>query len=278
MLADASNTPQTEMLHHHASPPALDIRFTTAALLASMLLSAGCATLGRAPVVTDRPDFTESTLTIAPGHVQVEAGSTYSEEGDLASTSVGELFTRIGIASRMELRLVGNSLVYQRLAGAPGRWGREDATLGAKLRLLDAPETPSWTPALSVIVGASLPSGTSELRAPHAQPEVKLLASWSINDRVSFSSNANYARPSDRTGSVDEYSGSASFGFTLTERVGAYTEAFGFFPRQGPSRQFFNVGSTLLLSPDLQLDARVGAGPSTKSGDYFVGVGLVRRW
>jgi hypothetical protein len=267
------------MMHHRA--PCL--RFvpgpSVIALVASALLSTGCATLGgKPPLVSDRPDFTESTPTIAPGHVQVEAGSTYAEEGPLASTSVGELLTRVGVASRVELRLAGNSVVYSRFTGTPGRWGREDATLGAKLLLLDAPEPPSWTPALSMIVGASLPSGSAELRSPHAQPEVKLLASWTIYDRISFASNANYARRSDGSGSGDEYSASASFGFTLTERVGAFTEAFGFFPRDGSSRKYVNAGSTLLLSPDLQLDARVGAGPSTKSGDFFVGIGVVRRW
>jgi hypothetical protein len=264
------------MTHRFARRPSLAVAvFTTALLLA------GCATLGGSPpLVSDRPDFTESTPTIAPGHVQVEAGSTYSEEGPLAAVSVGELFTRVGVASRVELRLVGNSVVHNRIAGTPGRWGREDATLGAKFRLLDAPDNPSWAPALSVIAGASLPSGTPELRSPNAQPEVKLLASWSISDRISFASNANYARFHDGDRNIDEYSGSASFGFTLTERVGAYTETFAFFPQDGSgsSRKFVNVGSTLLLSPDLQLDARIGAGPSTKSGDFFVGVGVVRRW
>jgi hypothetical protein len=267
------------MMHHRAFRALFVSRLRVTALVASALLATGCATLGgKPPLVSDRPDFTESTPTIEPGHVQVEAGSTYSEEGPQASTSVGELFTRVGLVSRVELRLVGNSVVYNRFTGTPGRWGREDATLGAKFRLLDAPERPSLIPALSVIAGASLPTGTPELRSPHAQPEVKLLASWTINDRVSFASNANYARPSDGSGTVDEYSASASFGFTLTERVGAYTEAFGFFPRDGTSRKFVNVGSTLLLSPDLQLDARVGAGPSTKAGDFFVGIGVVRRW
>ena len=34
------------------------------------------------PLVSDRPDFTESTGTIAPGHVQVEGGITRQEIGE----------------------------------------------------------------------------------------------------------------------------------------------------------------------------------------------------
>ncbi|MFQ5990494.1 MAG: hypothetical protein ACE5K9_11330 [Candidatus Methylomirabilales bacterium] len=33
------------------------------------------------PLVTDRPDFTESTETVAPGRFQIEAGYTFSRPG-----------------------------------------------------------------------------------------------------------------------------------------------------------------------------------------------------
>ena len=250
-------------------------------LLATSIVVTACAALGaKPPVVSDRPDFTESTPTIDPGHVQVEAGTTYSEEGPVSSTSVGELFTRIGLTGRSELRLVGNSEVYSRLQGATGSWEREDATLGFKFRLLGAADAPPWKPTLSLIAGTTLPTGSAGLRAPHLQPEAKLLASWTLTERLTFSSNANYARVESAEPGYDEYSGSVSFGFTLTQRVGAYAEAFAFFPQGagGETRKFVNVGTTLLLNPDLQLDARVGAGPSTKTGDFFVGIGVVRRW
>ncbi len=243
-------------------------------------VAGACTTLGgKPPLVSDRPDFTESTQLIAPGHVQVESGITQSSEDDVRTVSVGEVFTRIGLADRLELRVVPNSYSVVSFDAGPTLRGREDPTLGVKIGLLDPTEMPSWRPALSLIAGTSIPLGSARFRAPHLQPEAKLLASWTINDRVSFASNVNYARPVFADRGVDEYSASASFGFVLTERVGVYTEAFGFSLQNGSNtRKFANVGSTLLLSPDLQLDARVGVGPSTKAGDYFFGVGVVRRW
>ena len=109
---------------------------------------------------------------------------------------------------------------------------------------------------------------------------MKLLAAWVIDKRVALTSNVNYARAYTGTRSIDEYSASASFGFTLTERVGAFAEMFAFAPRDGSGqlRKFANSGMSLRLSPDLQVDARVGAGSSAKTGDHFVGVGVVRRW
>ncbi len=248
---------------------------------ALLLATGACTTVGGRPaLVSDRPDFTESTSLIAPGHVQVEAGVTVTEEGRASELSLGEVFARIGLAKRLELRLVPNSYAIQYPDGFSTVQGREDPTLGVKVGFLDAPEAPSWRPALSLIAGTTVPVGSREFRSPHLQPEAKLLASWAINDRVSFASNLNYERPFDGARSIDVYAASASFGFVITERVGVYTEVYGFAPQDGLDRtaKFANVGSTLLLSPDLQLDARVGIGPSTKTGDYFFGVGVVRRW
>lgn len=249
-------------------------------LLSAALLS-GCVTLGtKEPLISDRPDFTESAALIAPGHVQVESGVTRASESNVDEVSIGEVFGRIGLTDRLELRVVPNSYSVVLADRTPSVSGRVDPVLGVKVKFLDGTETPSLRPAISLIAGTSLPIGSTEFRAPHLQPEAKLLLAWPINDRVSFSSNLNYARPHDGLRSFDEYSASGSFGFVITERVGFYTEGFAFAPQDGSDalRKYFNVGSTLLLSPDLQLDGRVGIGPSTRTGDYFVGIGVVRRW
>ena len=39
-----------------------------------------------------------------------------------------------------------------------------------------------------------------------------------------------------------------------------------------------NGGLTFLVHPLLQLDARVGAGLTDAAPDFFVGVGIARRW
>ena len=62
-----------------------------------------------APLVTDRPDFTESTKTIPRGHLQIEAGFTfvYDRRGDdrLRDHAAPELLLRIGLADDFELRI-----------------------------------------------------------------------------------------------------------------------------------------------------------------------------
>jgi hypothetical protein len=232
----------------------------------------------RDALVSDRPDFTESASTIAAHHVQVEGGQTTSREGDTRSNAVGEVLVRAGLGKRVELRAAGNSWVRENTGGIVTS-GREDASLGFKFAIADGPDAPSWRPALALITATSIPSGTNAFRSTRAQPEMKAIAAWTLSSRVGFASNLNVARPFDGVRSFTEYSGSGSFAFALTERVGSYAEAFAFAPQDGSGtvNKYVNGGLTFLFSPDVQLDVRGGVGPSARARDYFAGVGLVVR-
>lgn len=95
-----------------------------AALFAALLTgSVGWAAdfddTGDEPLVTDRPDFTESAETIAPGHLQIESGITRSREDATETDSVGEILLRVGLTPNLELRAGFNSYLY--LAKSPTR-------------------------------------------------------------------------------------------------------------------------------------------------------------
>src|SRR5688500_373298 len=73
----------------------------------ALLPAAACVTAPggpRTPLVTDRPDFTESAVTV-PGGVQVEAGATYAGEAGADGTTVGEVLVRAALTPRAELRV-----------------------------------------------------------------------------------------------------------------------------------------------------------------------------
>jgi len=247
--------------------------------LASLSLSA-CATMGnRDALVSDRPDFTEATALVDRGHVQVEAGSTFSRETETRVASHGEVLMRAGLSRRLELRVAGNSFVQERNDEFQ-QSGVQDASLGVKMRLFDAPESRSWRPEVSVIAHSTVPTGARIYRSQRAQPEVKVLTAWSLTDRLAFSSNFNVGRPYDGVRSFTEYAGSGSLGFAATGRIGVYAEAFAFAPQDGSKvvSKYVNSGFTFLFSPDVQLDVRGGVGPrSSANRDYFAGVGLVVR-
>jgi hypothetical protein len=233
------------------------------------------------PLVADRPDFTESTETVGPGRLQLEAGYTFFRMGEEELHSLGELLLRIGLLEQFELRLAGNSYVWLESPSGNDQ-GFVDMSLGAKIKLLEAAEHfDVIRPNVALIFGTTLPTGSIDLSADEPQPAVKLALSWAISERLSSGSNLNYAYLSEDGERFHQFSGSLTLGYKLTEKWGTYIEYFGFVPasKDGPNESFFDGGVTYLVNDDLQLDARAGVGAfNGKSPDYFVGVGLAWRW
>jgi len=230
--------------------------------------------------VTDRPDFTESPETVAPGWLQFEGGYTFTQRDEDNEHSVPELLLRVGLIERLELRLALNYLAVD--AVEADQQGLEDLTLGMKIKLVQGSEDFDLTaPDVAIIVEITLPTGGDDFREDQPQPQIKFAFAWALADRLSLGSNLNYAYLSEGGERFNQFSGSLTLGYKLTERWGTYVEYFGFVPasKDGPNESFFDGGFTYLVNDNLQLDARAGVGAfNGKSPDYFVGVGLAWRW
>lgn len=228
------------------------------------------------PLVTDRPDFTESAAVVAPGWVQVESGYTFSREGALESHTAGEVLVRVGLLRAVELRLGFNSYVW---VDAPSveDGGFSDTELGLKLGPWE-PGVPSGGPGIALLLAASVPTGAEGFGEDEVQPGAKLAAGWDLSDRVAVGSNLNVALASDGGDRFTELGGSLALGLGLAERLGGYVEYFGFVRDGRANEGFLNGGFTYLLSPDLQVDARAGLGLDGPEPDYFVGAGFAWRW
>ena len=253
---------------------------TTVAVLGSLGWCVGIASAAE-PLVTDRPDFTESPETVAPGRFQLEAGYTFTRRGDDKQHALGELLLRVGLWQQIELRLGGNSYVWLDSPDGDAD-GFEDLSLGVKIKLLEGSERFELTrPTVGVIVATTLPTGADDLGEDEPQPEFILAMAWDLSERFSLGSNLNYAYASEDGDRFHQFSGSVALGITLTEKWGTYIEYFGFVPESddGPNTSFFNGGFTYLINDDLQLDARIGVGVfNGRSPDYFTGAGVSWRW
>jgi len=226
-------------------------------------------------LVTDRPDFTESGLVVGRGVLQFEAGGTYVDVDAEQATSLGELLVRYGITPGVELRLVTLTYLW---SDAPGgsQSGFADSAVGAKIQLTRADRggflgrTDS-----ALIVSTSFPSGNGEFRNESWQPSAVLCLGWDLSSRVSAGVNLGYAQP--RGGErFDSFWGSGVIGVGLAENTSAFFELFGFNREEerGPSTLNFQTGVTHLLSPNLQLDARVARRIIDDGVDFLFGVGV----
>lgn len=213
-------------------------------------------------IVTDRPDFTESTDTI-PTHyrVQIEGGYTYSSEDTAKTHTIGEILCRVPLNASIELRIGFPSFITQE-----GTSGLSDANLGAKFHLADAK---GWIPNLAVIAMTSIPLNDPNFGDHDLQPLAKLCFGWDLNDTTSLSGNLN----------VGQTAFSLSLGQSWTNQTQTFMETYVLAPssKNGPSAWVFNGGVTYLFTPDFQGDIRIGKDIQSPTGDYFVGIGSAVR-
>ena len=124
------------------------------------------------PLVTDRPDFTESALVVGPSNWQLEFGATHDNGANVDATSLGELLVRWGVAQKFELRLV--TLTYTWVKDASDTTsGFTDSAIGFKYEFHDGSGTGFLgKTAFAVIAATTMPTGSSFLSSPDWQPLV----------------------------------------------------------------------------------------------------------
>ncbi len=222
-------------------------------------------------LVGDRPDFTESSVAVSPGRVQVEAGTTWTRDEGETAHELGEVLVRIGVVEDLELRLGLGSWVR---AGDAEGW--DGGSLGLKAQLV---EGWGWRPELAVLLGTATPFGDEEVADESWQPEAKLALGWELAEDLELGVNAGYARPGKGESRFDQAQWSAALGWGATERLGFFLEAFGFGREEaeGDATRYLDAGVTWLLGPELQLDARVGRGLGDDAAEWFAGAGVVVR-
>ncbi len=245
------------------------------------------------PLVTDRPDFTESTLTIPAGHLQLESGYTftYDREGDRRAKdhTFPEILLRVGIVEDVELRVEWAGWSFNeelfserndngRTVNVTNRvTGVNDLGLGFKFHLLDQD---GWQPDFGIIAKIDVPTGNQGLSTGDVDPFLGLLWAYDLDERSSLAGNLNFAVPTDADGRFFETSASLTFAYSITDDVGAYLEYFGFYPtgNADSDAHFINGGFTYVVTKDLQFDIRVGHGLNEEADDLFAGAGFSIRY
>ncbi len=245
------------------------------------------------PLVTDRPDFTESTEAVPFGRVQLEMGYTFTwdhEDGErVKDHTAPEGLLRLGLWENFELRIgwEGYSWSQARFGDESPRgrpitrreWsqGASDLSLGFKYKLV---EQDGLVPHFGIIGELSLPSGSAGVSSGDVDPAVKLLWAHDLTDDLAVAGNVNFAVPTEEAGRFFQTAASVSLAYSLTERLGTYIEYYGFYPntRTSDCAHYVNGGFTYLLTDNLQFDIRAGVGLNEEADDFFSGIGFSWRF
>ncbi len=211
---------------------------------------------------------------MARGHVQFETGYTVvRSRDDLTSLSVPELLVRIGVLPGAEFRVSETFRSIGQTSSVVAVSGWDDLQLGTKIRLL--PQQ-GLRPAFSTEVFASFATGAALISAHRTLPGAALLAEWDSDGPWSAGAELQGARGADSgLGSA----ASLSIQYRPSDPLQFYGEVYTLQSTASgsPGEFYFNTGVLLLLSNDVQIDARFGVGLNHAALKNFFGMGFALR-
>lgn len=236
----------------------------------------------------DRPDTTESPITVDAGHFQIESsffdfGRQRSPEGRVDTYTWGSINLKAGLFSNTDLQLVLDPWVEEKWTG-PG--GRHDTTSGMgdpEVRLkVNLFGNDGGTPAaLAVMPFVKIPAG-SDLSNGEWEGGIILPLSLDLSERVSLGLmlEMDLVHAGDGGGYDQEWVHTAVLGFELTERLGLYVEYVG---TAGAEAQFDyqaagSAGLTWAASDNVQWDIGGRIGLNAAAGEFGVFTGITRRF
>ncbi len=233
----------------------------------------------------DRPHFPEAATTVGTGRAVLEGGYTATSTGGaLLSQTYPEALLRVGvIAEWLEARIGQSVLDEQRTVRgvATHTRGAQDLYLGAKLALT---AQAGWLPTIAVIPQLTVPTGDTGASAGRALPGVNLDASWEVVRKL-FSVElliANNRVKDALAGSRHELATGLTGALQVTDTLELFGEWDAFYQSGGigsaGSRHYAVTGLVYFVTPDVALDARVGAGLNNRAADVLGGVGFAVRY
>jgi hypothetical protein len=253
-------------------------------------------------IETDRPDFTQNRKTVGAGVVQLESGMTYlrGHHDSFSDFSFPETLLRVGVVCDwLELRLSENFASDRTnlpLGKHKSDVGAQDLVFGAKLAL-----TPQQgvLPEMGIIVHTSAPSGSDGLSSGKWLPGVNWLYGWDFTKRWQLAGSTQVYEatdlvplPTSRGGTRQDDSSkhaftvvaqSFSMEYDVTDKLTPYFEWFVLFPAGAMSagerpEHYLDSGFTYKVTPNIQLDARIGGGLTSMATGLFAGSGLSVRY
>ncbi|MCB9195255.1 MAG: transporter [Flavobacteriales bacterium] len=209
-----------------------------------------------AQIVTDRPDQTESSLTVPKGALQLESGLLVNYEGD-ANTITRQFLLptnlfRYGISERVELRLlnqfesVKSDQIYCH--------GISDLEIGTKIQLFKKEKSKTDIAFLSHLM---IPTGTRTISSNAFGSINKLCISHELSEDIAIGYNLGYNYFGTDLGNLTY---SFSLAVRINDQVGIYAEPYGELICMKQFISNFDAGFTYLAKDNLQFDFSFGAG------------------
>lgn len=232
-------------------------------------------------LITDRPDQTESSVTVPHNSLQIETGFIFERfmHSDYTFDNWGIATTlfRYGLLKNMELRLASN-YQYSELKTTGSNMDTIQQGMGpilAGVKIYITEEHGAW-PELALLADITLNVvGDLDYRPTNSYTTIKFAASHTLSKVFGLGYNFGIANNGEVAKGFFVYS--VVLGASITERLSAFAEVYGNFDDSQYPRTRLDGGLTFLLRPNLQLDLSGGFGPNDVQSMWFSSIGLTWR-
>lgn len=226
-----------------------------------------CLGIKAQTIVTDRPDQTESSITVPFKSLQIESGLLVGnyDNGDLKQLLIPSTLLRYGLTKNIELRFVQQFERLKNNLTSESDFGISDLEVGAKIQLLKKEDVNTEIAFLSHLI---LPTGSNGLTNDKFGTVNKLAISHELNDKLGLGYNVGYDNMGEGEGDLTY---SAALGISLGQKFGTYVELYGAYAEFSSWGSNFDSGLTYLLRDNLQLDASFGLGLDHKMHYFSLG-------
>jgi hypothetical protein len=227
-----------------------------------------------APIATDRPTFTNSSIVVPTGSLQVENGVLDTSSHGQNIFDGPESLLRFGVAARTEVRLTVPDYFYNLTAGGGPGSGFGDMAIGVKQQLGPTPGGFD----VSATVFLSFPTGAAGVSSGGYDPGVQVAWSRGLSSKWTVAGMLSLYAPTEVHGRNVTGESTILLDRQLTGPLDAFVEYIGDFPESGGSRQLLHFGASLKLARRQQLDFHGGVGLTPAAVDHFVGIGYSFRF
>jgi hypothetical protein len=221
----------------------------------------------------DRPDQTECPFITPEKYIQIENGFTF-ETFDQSQTSFNYPSTlwKYGVNEKFELRLI-TELVSEKI-NLNTNSGFTPIAIGFKTSLFEERGFLPKTSFIGHITTSKI--GSKEFQTKYIAPSFRLTMQHTLTEKISLAYNLGAEWNGENA--EHSYIYTLTTGFSLTDKIGCYTELYGFIPAEKKADHRFDCGLTYLINNNLMADISGGFGLTENEPKNYISLGLSYRF